>query len=203
MQETFSNTLAGQLIYITHKIFDEDYAAIDEIKPILMLNKPIYVGFTTLDLSKWKMYDFHYKFIKKNFHAELLIKADTDSLIYEIKSENIYEKFFKWKYLFDFSSCSKDSKNFHCTNKKIIGKMKDEFSGVIIDEFVGLKSKIYSIKKIDGKESNTAKGVNVSTEFNEFKDVLLNKKIITHKIRRIQAKNHKIGTYEIDKISLS
>ena len=93
MQETFSNTLEGQLIYITHKIFDEDYAAIDEIKPILMLNKPIYVGFTTLDLSKWKMYDFHYKFIKKNFHAELLIKADTDSLIYEIKSENIYEKF--------------------------------------------------------------------------------------------------------------
>ena len=62
---------------------------------------------------------------------------------------------------------------------------------------------MHSIIKIDGKESNTAKGVNIATEFNEFKDVLLNKKIIRHKMKRIQGKKHKIGTYEIDKISLS
>ena len=53
-------------IYITHKIFGKDDAAIHEIKPILILNKPVYVGFTVLELSKWKMYDFHYNFIKKN-----------------------------------------------------------------------------------------------------------------------------------------
>ena len=51
--------------YITHKIFGKDYAAIHEIKPVLILKKPIYVGFTVLDLSKWKMYDFHYNFIKR------------------------------------------------------------------------------------------------------------------------------------------
>ena len=62
---------------------------------------------------------------------------------------------------------------------------------------------MYSIKKIDGSESNTTKGVNVATVFNEFKDVLFKKKIIRHKIKRIQAKKHKIGTYEINKISLS
>ena len=56
--------------------------------------------------------------------------------------------------------------------------MRDEFGGVVVDEFSGLKSKMYSIKKIDGKESNTAKGVNITTEFNEFKDVLLNKKLL-------------------------
>ena len=81
--------------------------------------------------------------------------------------------------------------------------MKDEFGGVIIIEFVGLKSKMYSIKKIDGKEHNTAKGVNIATEFDNFKDVLFNEKIIRHKMKRIQSKKHKLGTYEINKISLS
>ena len=71
--------------YIACKIFGKDYAAIHEIKLVLVLNKPIYVGFTVLDLSKWKMYDFHYNFIKKNFNAKLLF-TDTDSLVYEIKS---------------------------------------------------------------------------------------------------------------------
>ena len=98
--------------------------------------------------------------------------------------------FFKWKDLFDFSNCSKDSKSFDDANKKVIGKMKDEYGGVITDEFLGLKSKMYSIKKIDGNESSTAKGVNIATEFNEFKDVLFNKKIIRQKMKRIQAKKH-------------
>ena len=49
----------------THKLFGKDYAAIHEIKPVLILNKPIYIGCTVLDLSKWKMYDFHSNFIKK------------------------------------------------------------------------------------------------------------------------------------------
>ena len=62
---------------------------------------------------------------------------------------------------------------------------------------------MYSMKKIDGKECNTAKGVSIATEFNKFKDVLLDKKIIRHKMKRIQSKKHKLGTYEIDKISLS
>ena len=78
--------------------------------------------------------------------------------------------------------------------------MKDELEGEIIDEFVGLKSKMHSVKNIDGKQSNTAKGVNFVTEFNEFKDTLFNKKIIRHKMRRIQGKKHKKGTYEINKI---
>ena len=54
-------------------------------------------------MLEWNMYDFHYNFIKKNYEAELLF-TDTDSLTYEIKSENVYEEFFKWKDLFDFSN---------------------------------------------------------------------------------------------------
>ena len=82
--------------YTTHKIFGEDYAAIHEIKSVLILNKPIYVGFTVLELSKWKMYDFHYNFILKKINTELLI-TDTNSLAYEIKSENVYKEFFERK----------------------------------------------------------------------------------------------------------
>ena len=59
------------------------------------------------------------------------------------------------------------------------------------------------MKKIDGKENNTAKGVSIATEFDKFKDVLFNEKIIRHKMKRIQSKKHKLGTYEINKISLS
>ena len=70
--------------HITHNIFDKNYAAIHEIKPVLTLNKPIYVGFTVLELSKWLMYDFHNNFIRKYFDAELLF-TDTDSLTYKIR----------------------------------------------------------------------------------------------------------------------
>ena len=124
--------------YIIHKIFGKNYAAIQEIKPVLILSKPFYVGFTALELSKWLMYDFHYNFIKNNFDAEFLF-TDTDNLAYEIKSENVYEEFFQWKNLFDFSNYPKDSKVFFETNKKVIGKMKDEFGGVFVHEFFGLK----------------------------------------------------------------
>ena len=111
-----------------------------------MLNKPIYVGFTVLDLGKWLMYYFQYNFVKKNFSAELLF-TDTDRLTYEIKSENVHKEFFKWKDLFDFSNYSNDSTFYDDTNKKVIAKMKDEYGGVIIDQFIGLTSKMYSIKK--------------------------------------------------------
>ena len=77
--------------------------------------------------------------------------------------------------------------------------MKDVFKGKITDEVVGFKSKMYSMKIIDGKESTTAKGVNIATEFNEFKDTLLYKNIIRHKMKRIQRKKHKAGTYKIKK----
>ena len=67
------------------------------------------------------MYDFYYNFIKKNFDVELLF-TDTDSLTYEIQSENVYKEFFKWKDLFDFSNYSKEAKFFDETNKKLLAK---------------------------------------------------------------------------------
>ena len=103
--------------------------------------------------------------------------------------------------MFDFSNYPKNSKFFDPTNKNIVGKMRDKSEGKIIGEFVWLKSKMYSIKYIDGKDA--AKGANIATEFNEFKDILVNKKVVRHKMKRIQSKKHKLGTDEINKPSLS
>ena len=110
-----------------------------------------------------------------------MLFTDTDSLTYEIKSEDIYKEFYKWKDLFDLSNYSKDSIFYDDTNKKVIGIMKNQYGEVNIIQFVGLKTKIYSIRKIDGSKSSTAKGVNIATEFNEFKDVLFNKKLLNRK----------------------
>ena len=85
----------------------------------------------------------------------------------------------------------------------VVGKMKILWREIPINKFVGLKSKMYSILSEDDKESNTEKEVNTATEFSEFRDTLFNKKITRHKMKRIQSKKHKLGTYEINKRSLS
>ena len=81
--------------------------------------------------------------------------------------------------------------------------MKDEFGGVKIDEFVGLKSKMYSLIASSDLEVNKAKGVNLVLKHKEYVDVLFGKKVVRHKMKRIQSKLHSVGTYDIDKIRLS
>ena len=103
--------------------------------------------------------------------------------------------------MFDFSEYQ--SKTFDPTNKKVIGKLKDEHKGIPINAFFWLKSKMHSILFKNNKESNAAKGVNIAFEFNEYKDILFKKKITIHKMTRIQSKKHKVGTCEVNKISLS
>ena len=105
------------------------------------------------------MYEFHYKYIKSKFDANLLL-TDTDSLVYEIKTNYVYESFYKDKILLDFSDYSLNSKFFDPVNKKVIDKMIDKFKGEIISEFVGLKSKMYSLIAVDSEEVRKAKGVN-------------------------------------------
>ena len=95
-----------------------------------------------------------------------MLFTDTNSRAYEIKLEDVYEELFKRKHLFHFSNYPKESK------------------------FFGLKSNIFCMKNINCKESITAKGVNIATEFNEIKDTLSNKKVFKHKMRRIQDKKN-------------
>ena len=108
----------------------------------MTLNKPIYVGFCILELSKLLMYEFHYDYVLKTFNGAKLLFADTDSLVYEIKDKYVYEQCFKDKKLFDFSGYPINSKYYDSSKKKVLGKMKDKFNGMRIVEFIGLKSKI-------------------------------------------------------------
>ena len=149
------------------------------------------------------MYQFHYVYVLKTFDNVRLLFTDTDSLVYEIKGGNVYDQCFKDKHLFDFSGYSKDSVYYDDSNKKVLGKMKDELGGVKIDEFVGLKSKMYSLISCDGKEVNKAKGVNLKLRHKEYVDVLFNKKVVRLKMKRIQSNSHQVGTYDLNKISLS
>ena len=81
--------------------------------------------------------------------------------------------------------------------------MKDEFNGVKIDECVGLKSKIYSLLARNDLEVNKAKSVNLKLIHNEYVDVLFGKKIVRHKMKRIQSKLNSVDTYDVNKRSLS
>ena len=93
--------------FISQKIFSKNFVAIHEIKPVLILNKPIYVGFNILDLSKLLMYEFHHKYITSEFDVKMLF-TDTDSLVYEIKAEDANEDFYQDRNLFDFSDYPSD-----------------------------------------------------------------------------------------------
>ena len=150
--------------------------AVHKIKPVLLLNKPVYVGFSILELSKLIMYDWHYNYFVKKSDCSLLF-TDTDSLVYEIKgNDSVYDEVFRDKELFDFSGYGKKSVYYDCANKKVIGKIKDEMSGKIIAEFVGLRSKMYSIVTVDNEKLVRAKGVKRELMHCEFKDVFFDKK---------------------------
>ena len=149
------------------------------------------------------MYDWHYNYFVNKFDCSLLF-IDTDSLVYEIRGvDDIYEKIYEGKDLFDFSVHSREFKFYDNSNKKVIGKMKYEMGGKVVSEFIGLKSKMYSLIRVDDEENIRAKGINRDLKYDEFRDVLFNKKIIRHSMKRIQAKKYKLCTYNVCKVSLS
>ena len=128
-----------------HKTFTNNLVAIRKSKVALKLSKPAHTGMCILEMAKVLVYKFHYDYIKNEYdNKSKLLFTDIDSLVYEIKTEDAYEDFSSNKEMFDFSNYSTKSKCYDDSSKLIIGKMKDETEGVAIEEFVGLKSKIYS-----------------------------------------------------------
>ena len=145
------------------------------------------------------MYNFHYNFMITKFNTRLLF-TDTDSLCYELYEKNPHKKMYKYKELLDLSNLRVSSIYYCSNNKKVLGKMKDKSAGKSILKFAGLK---YSILGKSKKEKITTKCHKSFTDFQEFYDTLFKKKILRHTMRRIESKNHNLGTYETNKRSLS
>ena len=179
--------LTSKPTYVSSKIFNENLMAVHKIKETLTLNRPAYVGMCILDLSKTLMYDFHYNYIKKKYNDKAkLLFTDTDSLTYEIEAVDAYKDFWTDKDMFDNSDYPENSPYYCNTNKKIIGKFKDEACGIPITEFVGLKSKMYSYVKDNEKGGRTAKGIkkniiknNIKHE--DYRNTLINNEQMHHK----------------------
>ena len=198
--------LTSKPTYVSSKIFNENLVAVHKIKEALTLNRLAYVSMCILDLSKTLMYDFHYNYIKNKYgDSAKLLFTDMDSLTYEIEAEDVHQDFWNDKDKFDNSDYPENSPYYDKTNKKVIGKFKDEASSTPIVEFVGLKSKMYSYIKNYEKGGKTAKGIekNVIKNYIKHEDMLLNNKQLHHKMKTIRSQNHQLGSYEIYKISPS
>ena len=130
--------------FITYKKISKDYYIFFEKQQTIKLNKPINVGCTVLELSKLAMYKFWYDVIKKQCDDPQLLYMDTDSFIFESK-ENFRDIMLENKEFYDLSNQPRDSKYYYLDNKSVPRKMKDEYPGQTIIEFIALKPKSYKI----------------------------------------------------------
>jgi len=193
--------------FLNSKIFNSEFAAVHYVKEKLVLDKPVYVGFCVLDISKTLMYDFHYGFIKSTYGSKAkLLFTDTDSLCYEIKTDDVYQDCYEANHMFDLSDLKGKYNN--NINKKVIGKMKLEHPNDPITEFIGLKSKMYSIKLNSDKEEKKAKGVvkcvvkkNLRHEM--YGTTLQKSSKMYSEMNVIRSVKHRVYTMTINKISLS
>ena len=193
-------------------IFTENLISVHMGKTKLVFNKPVYVGMCILDVSKTLMYNFHYNYIKPKYGEKaLLLMTDTDSLCYEIETEDFYKDIAgDVESKFDTSAYPKDHPSGIKTgvNKKVIGMMKDECSGKIMEGFVGLRAKLYATKMYSGEESKKCKGINkVVTKndiaFKDYKDVLFNQTVQMRKMNVIRSYGHEVYTETVNKTALS
>ena len=151
--------------YDSFKIINSDVTMVKLTNSEILWNKPTFIGSCVLELSKLAMYEFHYNYIVKEYtestgicRAKLLF-TDTDSLCYEIQTNDVYEDMRKRPDLFDTSDYPSNHPNHSMSNCKVVGKMKDECAVRAAVQFVGLRSKMYSLLLADDDEKSTAKGV--------------------------------------------
>ena len=196
----------------THRTtFSDNLVAIHMARTKLVFNKPVYLGMSILDISKTLMYEFHYEYIRPKYgnKAKLLL-TDTDSLMYEIQTEDFYLDISPdVSLMFDTSNYPKEHASGieRGVNKKVIGMMKDEAGGEIITKFVGLRAKNYSFV-LDGEEYKKCKGIKKcvtknNITFKDYETCLFTNINQLRKMNIFRSRLHDVYTEEINKIALS
>lgn len=194
----------------SRSVFSENLIAIELRKLDIFIDKPIYVGMSILDISKTCVYEFHYDYMLPLYNDKCkLMYTDTDSLIYYIECEDVYDNMKYDITRFDTSDYSPDNVyDMPRLNKKIPGLMKDENNGVIMMEFVGLRSKMYAYRVVGKNEMKKSKGVkrsviNRSITFDDYMHCLRNDAEITRRQACIRSKLHEVYSVSERKIALS
>ncbi|CAB0028810.1 unnamed protein product, partial [Trichogramma brassicae] len=195
-------------------IFDENLVAIQLSKTSVTIDKPVYVGFSILDISKTQLYRFHYDFMRDRFGSSCkVLYTDTDSLVYEIRGQNVYEVMKHKDNINEFDTFDYEKDNpfgmpLLRENSKKIGLMKDELCGKILRRFCGLRSKMYSvdiqnggvIKKIKGIKSSVVKN---TITFDDYLQCLRENTIISREQHNIRSRLHVLRSEKERKIALS
>ena len=180
-------------------------------KTKVVMNKPVYLGQAILDLSKMIMYEFHYDYMKRKYnHKNLkLCYMDTDSLIYEIRTEDFYKDIANdVKGRFDTSAYAPGVRPLPTgLNKKVIGLMKDEFSGEIMREFIKIRPKMYSYI-VGSSEPKKCKGIKKcvvlkTLNFDDYKKCLFSGEQTLRPQLLFRSYKHEIKTLEENKLALS
>ena len=194
-------------------LFGENLMGCEMGKIKVVMNKPVYLGQAILDLSKIVMYEFHYDYMVPKYGLEKLklCYMDTDSLVYDIKTEDFYEDIANdVEARFDTSGYSKTE--FRPLpiglNKKVIGLMKDELGGKIITEFVALRPKLCSYKKLGGSEDKKCKGikkcvVKKTLTFEDYKTCLFNDSTEYRSQLMLRSAKHEVHTIKVNKVALN
>ena len=175
------------------------------------MNKPVYLGQAILDLSKTIMCEFHYDYMKRKYDEKSLklLYMDTDSLVYDIKTEDFYKDIAEdVETRFDTSGYEPDRPLPIGKNKKVIGLMEDELGGKIMKEFIGLRPKMYSCKIGEKDEPKKCKGikkcvVKKTISFEDYKQCLFEGRVIHRSQLLFRSSKHKIKNLELNKLALS
>ncbi|XP_039311000.1 uncharacterized protein LOC120358987 isoform X2 [Solenopsis invicta] len=194
----------------SRSVFSENLVAIEMRKLEVKFDKPIYVGMGILDISKTCLYEFHHEYMAPMFREKCKIMyTDTDSLIYNIECDDVYEIIKRDINKFDTSDYAVDNAyGIPLANKKVPDLMKDENNGAIITEFVGLRAKMYALR-VDGKNNTKkVKGIksNVvakSITFDDYTRCLHDEIEMTRQQSSIRSKLHEVYTISETKIALS
>lgn len=197
------------------RIFDENLIAVEMYKTSVLMNKPIAVGMSVLDISKLTMYSFLYDFLKPKYGEDIHVAyTDTDSFVLDIETDDFYEDMRNNISMFDTSDYPiPNAYNIERKNKKIPGLFKDELNGNIIAEFAGLRSKCYAVRSLDDEETyneklKKAKGVKkcvleCKITFDDYIKCIKNQCELKEKQNTIRSKRHNIFTIQMEKIALS